>query len=350
MGKVSVGLEVGTDSIKAVELVHRRRGYKLRKLARMKTPLANANSNMQEVIAEAIKGLFDKYKISTKQVISGVGGDSVIIRKIKTPLMTEKELKGAIRWEAEEYIPYPIDQVSLGFYILKEELLPREEKKMSVILVGVKKEVINTHLQILQRAGISPQVIDVNPLALFNIYELSNPGEMDGIALVEIGHSTTTIILLNKGNPFLIRSINIGGSQLTQAIVKELNIDYTAAEEMKRRYGLLSLSEGKVVDEKKIKVDQIIKKSIADLVEEIARSFEYYSSQTEGAKVKKIVLSGGTSSLKNMDNFLASELGLPVGIFNPFDNIVYNSRAFKPEYLAQEGPIFSIAVGLALRG
>jgi len=150
MGKVSVGLEVGTDSIKAVELVHRRRGYKLRKLARVKTPLANANSNMQEVIAEAIKGLFDKYKISTKQVISGVGGDSVIIRKIKTPLMTEKELKGAIRWEAEEYIPYPIDQVSLGFYILKEELLPREEKKMSVILVGVKKEVINTHLQILQ--------------------------------------------------------------------------------------------------------------------------------------------------------------------------------------------------------
>jgi len=355
MAKVSVGLEIGTDSIKVVELVHKRKGYKLKKLARVKMPLAQ-DTDMQIVIAEAIRDLFNKNKISTKKVISGMGGNSVIIRKIEMPLMTEKELRGAIKWEAEQYIPYPIDQVSLEFHILdKEEVLARKGEKMSVILVGVKREAIDAHLQILQKAGISPQIVDANPLALFNIYEFANPEEMDEVALIEIGHNATDLVLLNKSSPFLVRNINSGGSQLTQAIARELNIDYAAAEEIKEKYGLLSLSEEEVEskeNEEKIErqVDHIIKESLSDLVEEISRSFEYYSSQTEGAKVKKIVLSGGSSSLKNIDKFLSDELGLPARMFDPFDSIIYNSRKFHPDYLSREGPIFSVALGLAIRG
>jgi type IV pilus assembly protein PilM len=355
MAKVSVGLEVGTHLIKVVELVHKRKGYKLKKLARVKIPLAQ-DTDMQTDVAKAIRDLFKKNRMNTKEVISGVGGNSVIIRKIEIPLMTEKELRGAIKWEAEQYIPYPIDQVSLGFHILdKEEKLGRKKDKMSVILVGVKRELINAHLQVLQKAGISPKIIDANPLALFNIYQLANPEEVDAVALIEIGHDTTDLVLLNKGNPFLVRSINIGGLQITKAIAGKLNIDYTAAEEIKEKYGLLSLSEEGVElkeGEEKIErqVDHIIKKSLSDLVEEIARSFEYYSSQTEGAKVKKIVLSGGSSSLKNVDKFLSDELGLPTRTFNPFDSIIYNPRKFDPHSLSREGPIFSVALGLAIRG
>ncbi|MEA3485961.1 MAG: type IV pilus assembly protein PilM, partial [Candidatus Aerophobetes bacterium] len=331
MARVSVGLEIGTDLIKAVELIHRRKGYELKKLARVKIP-SGKDTDTQTTAAKAIEDLFKKSRMNTKEVISGVGGNSVIVRKIEIPSMTEKELRGAIRWEAEQYIPYPIDQVFLGFHILdKEEKLKRKKEKMSVILVGVKRELINNHLQVLQKADIFPKIIDANPLALFNIYKLANPEKVDGIALIEIGHDMTDLVLLNKDNPFVVRSINIGGLQITKAIAGKLNIDYAAAEEIKEKYGLLSLSEEEVESkegEEKIErqVDYIIKKSLSDLVEEIARSFEYYSSQTERAKVKKIILSGGSSLLKNIDKFLSAELGLPVRIFNPFNSIIYNPR------------------------
>jgi len=352
MAHLSVGLEIGTHSVKMVGLVHKRRGYRLRKLAWVKIPPTDTKETAETSIIEAIRTLINSRKIDKRWTISGIRGESAIVRRIKVPLMEPRELKKAIRWEAEQYIPYPINEVTLGFHVLEEASSEREEGKMSVVLVGVRNEVIETHLQLLRKADISPQIIDINPLALFNIFRLSNSREIDRTALVDLGHSTSNLVLLDEKGPFLVRTISIGGSQLTHTIARELALDYMTAEKIKEQYGLLSRGEPEEAKGKSIakQVDEIIRESLDDLIKEITRSFEYYTSQTEGRTIKEMVLTGGTSYLKNIDKFLSEELGVPVGQFNPFKSIICKPEEFSPDYLNKDGSIFSTGLGLALRG
>ena len=364
MAKVIVGLEMGMGAVKAAELIHKKNGYQLRKLARLEIPFEDHDhTKREEIIVKVIKAVISKYRINTRRVVSGVGGESVIVRRITLPLMTDKEIAQAVRWQAEDYIPYSMDQVCLGFHVLDRGFSGEKEEKIPVILVGVKRETIERHLWLLRKAGIFPQAINVNTLALFNVFQLSNPDETDGIALLEVGHGTTSIVVLDKGSPFLIRDVSLGGFHITQTMAEEMGTSFTRAEEIKQRYGLLASdgSEREVYSDdgpkeltikgsvdKKL-VDQIIRKSMEALVEEIIHSFEYYSSQREGKPIKKVVLSGGTSQLPNIDKFLSEELGLPVTIISPFAKITYNSRKFQPDYLARVGPMFTVALGFALQ-
>ncbi len=364
MAKVIVGLEVGMKAVKAVELIHKKNVYQLRKLARLEIPSkARDNTKREKIIVKVIKNLISKYRINTRRVVSGVGGESVIVRRITLPLMTEKEIAQAVKWQAEDYIPYSVDQVCLGFHVLNRGFSGEERGGMAVILVGVKREAIARHLRLLRQAGISPEVVDVNTLALFNVFQLSNPDQTDGIALLEIGHGTTSIVLLDNGSPFLIRDVNLAGFHITETIAEEIGASFTTAEQIKQRYGLAASVgserevyfndglkepgvEGKV---NKSLVDQIIRKSMEDLIEEIIHSFEYYSLQREGKPVKKVVLSGGTSQLPNIDKFLSEELRLPVKIISPFTKITYKSKKFQPNYLTRVGPLFTVALGFALQ-
>ncbi len=362
MTKISVGLEIGTASVKAVELIHKKDGYKLSKLVKVDIPSTQKGIEREGGQVKALRNLIHTHKINTKRVVSGIGGESVIVRRIRMPLMKEAEIKQAMRWQAEEYIPYPIDQVRLGFYVLDKGLKGEKGEEMSVMLVGAKKETIDERLGLFHKVDVSPQIMDVNTLALFNIFQLSNSQEMDGIALLEIGHSTTSIVLLDKGSPFLIRDISLGGFYVTRAVAKELGVSYKVAQQMKEKYGIMiaypeetSLNgeaELREIDEKAPNgglVDKAVRKSMDSLVEEILHSFEYYTSQREGARIKKVILSGGGSCLKNIDRFLSEELGVPVEIINPFTRISYDSTRFRPEHLARVGPIFAVSLGLALR-
>jgi len=264
--------------------------------------------------------------------------------------MKTEELTQALKWEMEEYIPYPVNEVTFGFHILNKNLSESENGEMSLILAAARNEIIQSHLKIMRHAGISPIIIDVNPFALFNVFDHISSKDKEGIALLEIGHRNTDLVISEKDSPFLVRNIKLGGHQITQGIRDEFNTSYAEAEKLKKSYGLME-EEGKVSreSEESVKVDRIIRKSLNNLVNEIARSFEYYTSNREGALVKKIVLSGGGSLLKNIDKFLAEQLGISVEIINPFKNIIYNSRDFPSELLSSLAPLFSIPVGLALR-
>ena len=364
MAKVIVGLEVGTGAVKAVELTLRKNSRRLRKLARLEMPFEDhGHTKREKIMVKLIKDLISKYRINTRRVVSGVGGESVIVRRITLPLMTEKEISQAVKWQAEEYIPYSMDQVYLGYHVLNQRFSEEKREEMAVILVGVKRETIEKHLWLLRQAGISPQAIGVNTVALFNVFQLSNLDETDGIAILEIGHSTTSIVLLDKGSPSLIRDVNLAGFHITETIAEKIGTSFATAEQIKQRYGLVTSngSEGEVYLNDALKepgvkgevdeslVDQIIRKSMEDLVEEIIHSFEYYASQREGRPIKKVVLSGGSSQLRNIDKFLSEELGLPVKIISPFAKITYESKEFQPDYLARVGPMFTVALGFALQ-
>ncbi|MFQ6066447.1 MAG: type IV pilus assembly protein PilM [bacterium] len=364
MAKVIAGLEVGMRAVKAVELIHSKNGYQLRKLARLEIPFeVSDHTKREEIIVKLIKDLISKYRINTRRVVSGVGGESVIVRRITLPPMKEKEIAKAVRWQAEDYIPYSMDQVCLGFDVLDRGFSGKKEEEIPVILVGVKREAIERHLRLLRQARISPQALDVNTLALFNVFQLSNPNETDGIALLEVGHRSTSIVLLDKGSPFLIRDVNLAGFHITETMAEEMGTSFMRAEEIKQGYGFMASdeSEREVYSNDGLKeattkegvdkrlVDHIIRRSMEALVEEVIHSFEYYSSQREGKPIKKVVLSGGTSQLPNIDKFLSEELGLPVKIISPFAKITCEVKKFPRDYLARVGPMFTVALGFALQ-
>ena len=358
MARVNLGLDIGTASVKAVELINNRNGYELRNLIKIDLPWMQENIEKEAITAKLIKGLIDKYKVNTRRVISGVKGESVIIRRIRMPLMGQRETNQAVRWQAEEHIPYSLDQICLSFQVLERNLMGEEGEYMSVILVGVKKEAIRKHLQVFTRTGVFPKIIDVDALALFNVFQLSNPEDKDKVALLEIGHSNTSIVILDRGYPFLIRDINWGGFHLTQAVKKGLKVSYEVAQKMKERYGIdaeeMDLSrpvdsENESEEKNKRLVNAAIRKAMNTLVKEIVHSFEYYTSQKEGAAIKKVILSGGTSCLRNIDKFLSEELGLSVEIINPFTIITGKPTRFQPEYSSKKSSLFTVGLGLALR-
>lgn len=358
MARVNLGLDIGTDSVKAVELINNKNGYELRNLIKIDLPSTQENIEKEAITAKLIKGLIDKYKVNTRRVVSAVKGESVIVRRIRMPLMGQRETNQAVRWQAEEHIPYSLEQVCLSFQVLERNLMGEEGEYMSVILVGVKKEAIRKHLQVLARAGVSPRIVDVDAVALFNVFQLSNPKDKDKVALLEIGHSNTSIVILDRGYPFLIRDINWGGFHLTQSVEKALKVSYEVAQEMKERYGIdaeevgLSRSvnsENESEEKNRRLVDAAIRKAMNTLVKEIVHSFEYYTSQKEGTAITKVILSGGTSCLKNIDKFLSEELGLSVEIINPFTIITEKSAKFESEYLLKGSSLFTVGIGLALR-
>ncbi len=358
MARVNLGLDIGTASVKAVELINNRNGYELRNLIKIDLPWMQENIEKEAITAKLIKGLIDKYKVNTRRVISGVKGESVIIRRIRMPLMGQREINQAVRWQAEEHIPYSLDQICLSFQVLERNLMGEEGEDMSVILVGVKKEAIRKHLHVLTSAGVFPRIVDVDALALFNVFQLSNPEDKDKVALLEIGHNNTSIVILDKGYPFLIRDINWGGFHLTQAVKKGLKVSYEVAQKMKERYGIdaeeIDLSrpvnsENESEEKNKRLVNAAIRKAMNTLVKEIVHSFEYYTSQKEGTAIKRVILSGGTSCLRNIDKFLSEELGLSVETINPFTIITGKPAGFQPEYLSKRSSLFTVGLGLALR-
>jgi len=348
MASVSVGLEVGAAAVKMVELVHRKKGVRLTKLARVEIQPDLEGEDRKSAIVKIIKSLVADYGVNPRRLISGVGGESVIVRRILVPPMPKEELVQAVRWQAEEHLPYSLDEVYLDFQVLGWGR--REGEEASVILVGVKKETIDSHLDILRKAGIIPQILDVNALALFNMFEFSHPHQLEDIALLEMGHSTTSILILEGGFPFLVRNLNFGGLHITRAISEELGIDYSRANQLKEEYGLMAEEEesGRVSSDTGAEISRQTKKCMKVLIEEIIHSLDYYSSQKR-KKIKKIVISGGGACLNNIGEFLSVRLGLPVERDNPFARMDYNSRYFSPDYLEKEGSFFAVGSGLALR-
>jgi len=358
MARVNLGLDIGTASVKAVELINNKNGYELRNLIKIDLPRMQENIEKEAITAKLIKGLIDKHKVNTGRVISGVKGESVIVRRIRMPLMGQRETNQAVRWQAEEHIPYSLDQVCLSFQVLERNLMGEEGEYMSVILVGVKKEAIRKHLQVLNRASVFPRIVDADALALFNVFQLSNPEDKDKVALLEIGHNNTSIVILDRGSPFLIRDINWGGFHLTQSVKKGLKVSYEVAQEMKEKYGIdaeeIDLSrpvnsQNESEEKNKRLVNAAIRKAMNTLVKEIVHSFEYYTSQKEGTAIKRVILSGGTSCLRNIDKFLSEELGLSVEIINPFTIITGKPAKFESEYLSKGSSLFTVGIGLALR-
>jgi type IV pilus assembly protein PilM len=338
-----VALDIGSNSIKIVQLNQAKKGWELVKLAIAYLPpeaIVDGSIIDSMTVTNTVRDLISENSIKDKDAVSSLTGHSVIIKKVGLPAMTEEELADSIQWEAEQYIPFPMSDVNIDFQILGEDAEGRGQ--MDVMLVAVKKDVINDYTNVIREAGLNPVVVDVDSFALENMMEINYsvaPGE--NLAMVNIGASITSISAIVGGVTVFTRSVPMGGNQYTEEIQRQLSISFRDAEDLKHG------KEVSGVDSSELPA--VIDSVNDNMVLEVRRSIDFFLGGSPGTFINRIYLSGGGARVKNLSNKLQETTSIPVEMVNPFNGVAYNPKNFDPEFLKEMGPYFAVALGLATR-
>jgi type IV pilus assembly protein PilM len=340
--KEVVGVDIGTHSIKVVELKFAGKAIQLQSFGIAPVPsqaIVDGAILDKGAIVESLQGLLREHKIKRKQAAMGLSGHSVIVKKISLPEMTEAELEESIHWEAEQYIPFDIDDVNLDFQIIEGG--SSEEGKMDVLLVAAKKDKIDDYTDLLIQAGLQPTVVDLDAFALQNAWEINYevvPGR--NVALVNIGAGFTNIGVLRNGMTSFTRDISIGGNHYTDAIQKEFGMSAEQAERVKTGQEAAADPDG---------VRRVMETVSENIAVEIQRSFDFFKATTADQEINQILLSGGSARVRQLDTFLNQRLKIEVQVNDPLQNLKVNPKKFDLEYLKENAPAAAVAVGLALR-
>lgn len=354
-----IGLDIGSSSIKMVQLKPSGKGFALVSYAVQEISdeaVEDIDPDLKPtVLAEGLRRLYKEKKLSNRNVVTAVSGDAVIVRYIKLPFMTQDELKNVISYEAEQHIPLPIDQVVIDFHILGE-VQEDNQKKIEVLLVAAKEEMVDDHIEILKKARLKPKVIDVDSFAMENAYE-QNYGVESGqtVALINIGAKITTINVVEDGVSHLTRDFSVAGNQFTKEIQREFNLSFAQAEELKRQQGAVSVESDEIMltrmpdkDDRSMRISEAVTPVLNKMLSEFRRSFDFYENSIKRRPISKVLLTGGGSRLKNIEKFFSDKLGVPTEIGDPFKGIEL-PRGVDAEELRKVAPALMVGVGLALR-
>ncbi len=343
--KSIVGLDIGSSCVKAVEVVPRGDGFELAHLGIAPLPhdaIVDGAFLNSGAIADAIREALGKSGSKAKHVAAAVSGHSVIVKKISVPAMTVEELEESIRWEAEQYIPFDVNEVNLDFEVIQHG---DAERPMEVLLVAAKRDLIDDYVNLIGEAGLTPSVIDVAGFAVENAFEANyEPGPEDVVAVINIGAQVTNINVVSGGVPAFTRDVSTGGNQYTAEIQRALSISFDEAERIKIGEPSARESQDVVPQE----VEQAMRSVTNNLVGEIARSLDFFSATAADTRIQRLVLAGGSARVPGIDTVFRERTGLSVEILNPLHKMMPSNR-FDPEFLAQVGPSLGVGVGLALR-
>ncbi len=336
-----IALDIGSTFIKLIQLKGSNKNYQLVKFGMVPLPpeviVEGAVMDAGRVV-EAIKELLSSQKIKTKEVVISVSGSSVIIKRVSVADMTDEELAESIKWEAEQYIPFSIDDVNVDFQKLGAGAVAGQA---DVLLVAVKKDKINDYVNLVREAGLEPVVMDVDAFALANMYELNYAFEEGTTALLNIGASVMNINILKDGVSIFTRDITVGGNRYTEALQRDFGLAYEDAEKVKR---------GEAFDAAdKEQIAGIMSSVTDDIVAETQRSFEFFRSTTGSDKVSRVLVSGGCARIGNFTTVLSERLEIPVEVVDPFKKIKIDPKRFDTTVIAESSPLCAVAVGLAIR-
>lgn len=339
--KSIVGLDIGSSSIKAVELKKTRNGIEVTHIGL--EPLASdivVDSMIVDSgsVATAITKIFADNNIKGRAVATSVSGHSVIVKPVKMPTMSDQELAQQILTEAAQYIPFDIADVNIDYQILSENL---DGPQMDVLLVAVKKDKILNYTNVLSLAGKSPAIVDIDAFALQNCYEYNyEPSPGSTVALLNLGASVMNINIVKGTTPLFTRDVSIGGHQYTDSLQKELDLSFEDAEALK-----LGQKVGTVSEDAKLPILQQVTEII---VLEIQKTFDFFRATAAGEHIERIYMAGGSSQVPGLIEALRQEFSLPVEILNPFQKIELPT-GLGTEFLDQNAGQLAVAVGLALR-
>ena len=346
-GKNCLGLDIGSSSVKVCELRSKKDELYLEAFDYEDLPpetIVDGELMNATAVSESVTELLERNGISRKPTALSVSGNTVIIKKITLPLMTQEELEESIQWEAEQFIPYDIEDVFIGFEVLAPKT---EQGQMDVVLVAAKKEMINDYVGVCHRIGLKPMVVDVDSFAVQNMYEV-NYGFHQGetVNLMDMGNSVISMNIVRDGITTFTRDLSTGGSDITGEIQRQLNITFKEAEIYKMGGTPSQAGEDEVVPGE---VEQIIQNKAQEMAEEIQESLNFYSATATEADIDKIVVTGGTGAIPSLRRIVSSTSGVDVELANPFRAINCDDGQFPPDQLEEWAPIAGVAVGLALR-
>lgn len=339
-----VGLDIGSSSVKAVELGKKGANLQLLNLGfeNLQTDTIVDGQIMElNNVSNVIAHIFSEHQIRTNRVVAGVSGHSVIVKNIVLPQMSSEELQESFSWHAEEHIPFDIADVNLDY-----ELTGKSSETLHVLMAACKSDKIANVKQAIQLAGKQPVIIDVDAFALQNCYELNyRPRAGEIVALLNIGAATMNINILNGSRSVFARDASVGGSQYTSLLQKELGLSFEQAEGVKRG---MPLPEG--VEPRPIQ--PIIETVSETLALEMKKTVDFYRATAQDGEgtIQKILIAGGGSKLPGLADFLGRRFDIAVEVFDPFRQIEVDERKFDPDYMREIVPEMAVAVGLALRG
>lgn len=342
-----VGLDIGSSSVKAVELVSKGagKGFELKGLGIAALPpeaIVQGVFLNSSVIADSIREAIELGGIKSREVAVAVSGHSVIVKRVTLPAMTAAELEDQIQWEAEQYIPFDVNEVNLDFEILGAS---DEEGQMDVLLVAAKKDLIDDYVHVIGEAGLIPVCVDVAAFAVETAFELNYDADLtETVALVNVGAEVVNISILQDGVPAFTRDINTGGNQYTEEIQRALSVSSEEAERIKLGGGPGAEGQEVVPEE----VDRAIRSVTDAVVGEIARSLDFFSATSTDARIDRVFVSGGGSRMAGFDAAFRDRTGLAVELLNPLARML-PSAGFDAEQLEAVAPSLGVGVGLAAR-
>ena len=321
--KSLVGLDIGSSAVKAVELKPAGKGFKVAAFGSEPVPpdsIVDGAIIDGGAVADAIRRLFTSGAIKTKDVAASLSGNAVIVKKISLPQMSEAELAESIYWEAEQYIPFDIQDVNLDYQILDKG--GDGKSTMDVLLVAAKKEKIADYTGVIAQAGRSAVVVDVDAFALQNAYEVNygiEPGAI--VALLNAGASATNINILNGDQSVFTRDISIGGNAYTEALQKELNLPFDLADQLKRGMPV----DGVTYDDAK----PVLRAVTENVMLEIQKTFDFFKTTASSERIDRIMLSGGASRAEGFTEMLSERFDVPVEGLDPFKRVSFESKKFQ---------------------
>jgi len=373
----AIGLEVGTSALKVVEL---RAGNppSLASLALRPMPPGLIQDDLvvdEAGLAAEIRSLLNDAGISQRSVVTAVSNRQAITRNIMLPRMSLQELDEAIKWEAERYIPFPIEEVVLDYYVLDNPADVEEGGQIEVVIAAARLDLVSQQVDYLKKAGLEPVVIDIKPFTLLRSLHGSLLGEhltastLSGSAytesnevgvVVEIAASNSTITLVRGERVLMNRNISVSGDDFTAAIQRTFGLDFDTAEEVKLEYGTAAIP---TEDEEELlnfdmkreqfspsRVYESVRPVLVDLTTEIRRSLEFFRVQAGDANINRVILTGGGAKLRGLSGAIGDSLGFRVELGDPWLTVTADENRFDRQYLDRFGPEFAVPLGLALRG
>lgn len=356
--KTAIGLDVDDKSVKVVEIRHSVGGSAVTKYAIADVVPFSPAEDKATSISNTIKKVFAEHSIDAGEVFSAVSGPGVSIRRITVPQMPEEELYGAVKWEAKNLIPFPMDAVTLDYYIIGK-VTEKGTEKLDVIVVAAQDEVINHQIKIIEGAGLKVAGVTATPFAIWDVLKRNiSPKEGEVIALIDIGAEAASINLF-KGNILqFTREISVAGESVTKAMTGvlisdqwQLSLTYEQAEKIKVSYGIpREDSQDKTPEGIPLtQILEVMKPTLRRMLNEILRSFDYYKEQFREPKISKVFLAGGSSKIKNLEEYLSTGLGTKVEVVNPLQGIAVSlGEEGSAKELAEVSPRLTLALGLAL--
>jgi type IV pilus assembly protein PilM len=336
-----VGLDIGSRTLKVAEVVEKASGLVLKKIGFIDIApgmIEDGFIKKPEEVADSLRQLFKAYNIKEDNVAVSIGGYSVLIKNISVDTMSEEELQDRIKFEAEQYIPFDIDEVNLDFHILGEH--DHNPNQMNVLLVAAKKEIVNDYVDLVRIAGLNPCIIDADTFAIQNIFEANYDIPEEAVALIDIGAIKTSINIMKNNSPVFMRDVSLGCGQINQQIIKAADCTFEEAEQIKH-----NSETDKISEEEKNNITGTV---IDGWCVEIQRALDFYYSMSPEDQISKIFLSGGGAKLEDFRYLLAQQTSSEVKVFNPFESLEVDDK-FDSSYLEQIAPQAVICMGLAIR-